>query len=53
MLSAYLANELPGVDPSRMALCLQMSDKALEAAEGGESDGSPIEFEPGIAPYTA
>jgi len=52
MLAAYLANELPDVDPNRMDLCMRMSDMALNAAEAGESDGAPIKFDPGISAYT-
>ena len=52
MLSAYMANELPGVDPEKVKFCLMMSEKALTDAEAGESDGSPIQIDPGIAPYT-
>lgn len=52
LLAGYLANELPGVDQGRMMLCLKMADIALNAAEMGENDGAPLQFDPGILPYT-
>lgn len=52
LLAAYMANELPDVAPDKLKLCMSMSGQALEAAEDGESDGSPIQFDPGIMPYT-
>jgi len=52
ILAMYLANELPEVDPRRVALCTDMGMKALVAAEQGESDGSPIQIDPGIRGYT-
>jgi hypothetical protein len=52
LLSSYMANELPDVAPEKLAFCMQMAEKALSAAEDGESDGSPIQFDPGIAAYT-
>ena len=52
ILSMYMANELPGVDDGKIALCTKMGMMALDAAEQGESDGSPIQIDPGIAPYT-
>jgi hypothetical protein len=52
ILAMYMANELPDVDPNKIALCAKMGMMALEAAENGESDGAPIQIDPGIAPYT-
>lgn len=51
-LAKTLAFELPGVTPERIQLCIDQAAGALEDAELGESDGTPIRIAPNIGGYT-
>jgi hypothetical protein len=44
--------EFPNVDPARIELCVAKAQKAVEEAEDGETDGSPIYISPNISAYT-
>lgn len=52
-LAKNLAFELDGVDPTRITLCIQQAQAALEDAELGESDQAPMFIVPNIRGYTA
>jgi hypothetical protein len=50
-LAARLCFEIPQIDPSKAQLVLAENDKWMSVTEGGETDGSPIYFTPGIGVY--
>lgn len=52
LLSARICFELPGVDPQKQTLIVQMADKVVLEAEQSETDGAPIYLTPGIGVYT-
>jgi hypothetical protein len=51
-LAAYLAEELPQVDPGLLQILDQKALRALNEAEMEERDNSPIYFTPNISVYT-
>lgn len=52
LLSARLCFEMPGIDPGRQTLIVQMADKVVLEAEQSETDGAPIYLTPGIGVYS-
>ena len=50
-LAARLCYELPQVDAAKAQRVMGEADKWLSVTEGGETDGSPIYFTPGIGVY--
>lgn len=52
-LAFRLSVELPGIDPSRITMLAQMSDKYLIEAEKDETDGMPTFMQPNIGVYNA
>lgn len=52
-LSQNLCFELPGVQPERAQLCMQMAEKTLGEVQNEERDNSPIELVPNIGVYNA
>jgi hypothetical protein len=52
LLSARLCFELPGIDPTKQTLIVQMADKVVLEAEQSETDGAPIYLTPGISCYS-
>jgi hypothetical protein len=52
LLSARLCFELPGIDPTKQTLIVQMADKVVLEAEQSETDGAPIYLTPGIGVYS-
>jgi hypothetical protein len=52
LLSARVGFEVPGVDPARLTMVVQMADKMLIEVEQDESDGAPIALQPNISVYT-
>lgn len=51
-LASMLAQEMPDVDPARMAMLDQVAQRATYEAEQEERDKSPIYYVPGIAVYS-
>lgn len=51
-LSAAIAPEIPGAQPDRIQLAVQMAEKALMESEMEERDNSTISFAPNIGVYT-
>ena len=51
-LSFRLAMELPDVDPARIKMLLDLSEKFKIEVTGGETDSSPMYVQPGISGYT-
>lgn len=51
-LAFRLALELPGVDPGRVKILSDLSEKFQIEAEDEETDSAPIYLTPRIAPYT-
>lgn len=51
-LAAYLAEEMPQVDPGLLQILDQKAMRALNEAEMEERDNSPIYFTPNISVYT-
>lgn len=51
-LAIRLALELPGVDPGRVKLLLELGEKYQIEAEDEETDSAPITLRPNISPYT-
>lgn len=52
LLSARLCFEMPGIDPAKQTLIVQMADKVVLEAEQSETDGAPIYLTPGIGVYS-
>lgn len=50
-LALRLAHELPQVDPTRRQMVAAEADKWTMVSDGGETDGSPIYFTPGVGVY--
>lgn len=51
-LAAAIGTEIPNVQPDRITLAVQMSERALTEAEMEERDNSTISFAPNIGVYT-
>lgn len=51
-LAFRLSMELPGVDPARIKMLLDLSGKFSIEAGNEETDSAPIRLQPNISPYT-
>ena len=51
-LSSKVANETPSVDVNIVPLLEQRAANSMQRAWDGDGDGSPIQINPGIGPYT-
>ena len=51
-LASKVANETPSVDVNIVPLLEQRAAMSMQRAWDGDSDGSPIQINPGIGPYT-
>lgn len=51
LLSARLCFEIPGVDPAKQGMIVQMADKVVLESEQSETDGAPMYINPGIGVY--
>lgn len=51
-LAMRLVYEVPGIDPARISLVIQMADKMLIEVERDETDGAPIMLQPNVSVYT-
>lgn len=52
LLSARNCFEIPGIDPAKQTLIVQMADKVVLESEQSETDGMPIYVAPRIGVYT-